>query len=357
MSLFNRLLNLHGGNKPREDFFTELIAYLFTNSSELLFAWIEYNKWLDTSTYTHSTVSTQQYFEPLAHHSMGSRPDILIKLSDGTYCDWIFIESKIGSTEGVCQLTRYADIMATQINVRKKLLVYITRDYDPKEEGKILDDNSKTQVSFRQMRWYEFYKFLLLQSQNSLIDEVIKFMQENRMTLNNEFNTVDVLALANLPKVLSLMNETLGDEVSAKYKEIIGAIPSQNKMLSELQWKRFNLCVSQKNGLFFGLGYEFPNESVTDYPDVQLLLAIHPNASIREQAMKAMRETINKRQDWQEVESNRWLQYRKKRSLRAFLSTDDHVSEIKKYFMDLLTELKTIKNNYPNLFEGAGAEN
>lgn len=352
MNLFTRLLKLHTGSKPTEDFFTEVVAHLFTNSSELLFDWLEYNNLLDTSSYTQFTVSTQQSFEALIHHPMGTRPDIFIKLSSvDNDEDWIFIESKIGSSEGLDQLSRYAEIMAIQSTVRKKILVYVTRDYEPKEEGEILTGNAKTQVVFRQMRWYEFYKFLLNQPNNCLTNEVIKFMKENRMTQNNEFNAVDVLALANLPKVLSLMNETLADEISAKFKLILGSTPSQNKMLSALRWQRFELHVFQKNGLFCGLGYQFPNESVTDYPDVQLLIAISPNASIREQAKQSMHEIIKQRSDWQEVDSNKWIEFRRKRSLREFLSSNDHVFEIKKYFGDLLEELESIKSKYPNLFE------
>ena len=356
MNLFTRLLKLHTGSKPTEDFFTEVVAHLFTNSSELLFAWLEYNNLLDTSSYTQFTVSTQQSFEALIHHPMGARPDILIKLSSFNYDDWIFIESKISSSEGLEQLSRYAEIMANQSTVRKKLLVYITRDYEPKKEDEVLKGNAKTQVEFRQMRWYEFYKFLLNQPTNWLTNEVIKFMQENRMIQNNEFNAVDILALANLPKVLNLMNETLADEISAKFKLILGSIPSPNKMLSELRWQRFDLHISQKNGLFCGLGYEFPNESVTDYPNLQLFLAISPKASIREQATTAIRDIVKQSSDWQEMNSNEWLQFRKKRSLREFLSTKDHVFEIKKYFLDLLEELEAIKNKYPNLFEGIVSE-
>ena len=36
MSLFSRLLKLHAGSIPLEDFFTELVAHLFSTNKEIL---------------------------------------------------------------------------------------------------------------------------------------------------------------------------------------------------------------------------------------------------------------------------------------------------------------------------------
>ena len=69
------------------------------------------------------------------------------------------IESKIGSGEGQEQLRRYAEHLDKLTGVDGKALLYITRDYDPKDLGEILtglDDNTR----FKQLRWHDFYRFL-----------------------------------------------------------------------------------------------------------------------------------------------------------------------------------------------------
>ncbi len=111
MALFSRLLKLHKGNVPSEDFFTEIFAYLLSDNHEILYGWLKYIHVLDENTYSNAHISTQQAFDPLDHHLTGSRPDISIELVDGSNHDIIFIESKVGSHAGYKQLSRYADIL------------------------------------------------------------------------------------------------------------------------------------------------------------------------------------------------------------------------------------------------------
>ncbi|HEY9664092.1 MAG TPA: hypothetical protein V6C65_37045, partial [Allocoleopsis sp.] len=62
MALFSRLLNLNTGNIPLEDFFTELVAYLFSVNKEILYAWLKDLSLLDTNAALESYVSTQTEF-------------------------------------------------------------------------------------------------------------------------------------------------------------------------------------------------------------------------------------------------------------------------------------------------------
>jgi hypothetical protein len=107
MSLFSRLLNLSTGNIPLEDFFTELIAYLFTTDQEILTAWLKQLNLLDLPPMFDADVSTQREFKALKGHHLASRPDISIELRNRKRHSVVFIESKIGSHEGYNQLPRY----------------------------------------------------------------------------------------------------------------------------------------------------------------------------------------------------------------------------------------------------------
>jgi PD-(D/E)XK nuclease superfamily len=227
MSLFNRLLKLHNGNIPLEDFFTELVAYLFSTNKEILCAWLKYLDLPGIDFDLPAYVWTQQTFPSLPHHSSDSRPDIIVELVDGNNRDIIFIESKIGSSEGCNQLQRYAEILDELPDFRHKILVYITRDFEPKETETIFQGIPDFKVHFKQARWHQFYQFLKVQENSMLVEEIIKFMQEHSMAHNNQFSSVDVIALANFTKSLKLIEQSMWGEVSQKFEQVLGSMLSR----------------------------------------------------------------------------------------------------------------------------------
>ncbi|GAK55223.1 hypothetical protein U27_02055 [Candidatus Vecturithrix granuli] len=116
MRLFSRLLHLHAGVIPLENFFTEIVAYVLGTSHEFLCDWLKYiNLVKEPYIYTHSRIMTQQRFAPLEHYEIASYPDILIELFEGEKRTIILIESRLGSGEGADQLTRYAEILSVVV--------------------------------------------------------------------------------------------------------------------------------------------------------------------------------------------------------------------------------------------------
>jgi hypothetical protein len=349
MGLFSRLLKLHTlhpETTPLEDFFTEIVAHLFSVSRETLFSWIEHLSLLDTSRYTEPPhVWTQSGFEPLGHHSVGTRFDILIELSDGSCSDWIAIESKISAREGPDQLRRYAQVLAAKQDIRERILLYITRDYDPKDESSILQGLEST-VRFKQLRWYEFYNFLQSRPRDVFTDEIVKFMEEKRMAQSNQFTAVDVLTLSNLHRALNLMDETMGEEVRSKFRDVLGSVSSP---YSHLRWSEYSLT-ARLDGWKCGLGYWW-GDNVTDYPTVGIYMEVSPKSKSRQEIINAMQK-ISQRPGWSSYDLNdptAWSGVIRERSLRDFLSKEDHVAEIKAYFLELLEDLATIKKEYLHL--------
>ncbi|MBC1218524.1 PD-(D/E)XK nuclease family protein, partial [Nostoc sp. UCD120] len=118
MSLFSNLLNLHSGNKPLEDFFTEIVAYFLSLNNGILIDWLKHHSIISDDNYSSIKISTQQEHKGLESHTEDSRLDIVVELSTGLNTDVIFIESKIGSTEIPGQLKKYADILSKLPNIR-----------------------------------------------------------------------------------------------------------------------------------------------------------------------------------------------------------------------------------------------
>ena len=354
--LFSRLLNLNTGNIPLEDFFTELVAYLFSTNKGILYAWLEHLELLDASIYSDAYISTQKTFERLERHDVDSRPDIVIELIDGDNRDIIFIESKVGSIESKGQLKRYAEVLNALPGFRNKFLVYVTRDFEPKVKADIFWCILDSNVQFNQFRWHQFYQFLKSQADEMLVEEIIKFMQEYRMAHNNQFSSIDVIALANFTKSLKLMEETMWGEVSAQFKKTLGGIRNQSTAMTQVQlYERYLMTVFLPAGWWCGLGFILKTSNLTDYPTVCLVLEVDPTSPRRPEIIKAMK-SICDQNGWQEYELNNsraWSRIVRERSLQDFLSEEDHISAIRKFFLQSLKELETIQSQYSHLPWGA----
>jgi hypothetical protein len=357
MSLFSRLLSLHTDKIPLEDFFTELVAYLFSTDKTILYIWLKHLNVLNINDDLDAHISTQQTFKPLDYHRSGSRPDILIEVISNEWHNLFFIESKIGSQEGNDQLSKYAEILHELPGFQNKFLVYITRDFDPKDEKTILRSIPNSNVQFKQYRWHQFYQFLKTQPPTMLIREMIMFMHEHHMAQNNQFSSVDIIALANFTRSLKLMEETMWGEVSQRFKEILGAIKPKVTALTQVQnHGRYLITASMPNGKWWcGLGFILKTANLADYPTVRLMLEVDPNSQHRTEILEAMWK-ICQQYGWQGYDLNNakaWSGIAREKSLQNFLSEEDHIVAIERFFLQALDELAAIKHQYSNLPWGA----
>ncbi|MEH2201863.1 PD-(D/E)XK nuclease family protein [Nostoc sp.] len=310
MSLFSNLLNLHSGNKPLEDFFTEIVAYFLSLNKDILIDWLKHHSIISDDNYSSIKISTQQEHKGLESHTEDSRLDIVVELSTGLITDVIFIESKIGSSEGWQQLKKYADILSKLPNVRHRILIYITRDYDPKEEIKQYDCDPKLaikeyclelspKINFFQLRWHQFYSFLEKRSFNILAQEILIFMRNNRMAHNNQLSSIDILTMVNFNKTLNFIEATLTEEVKKEFKKAFEGV-NKSELDSLYQWKSKNRYIigtslSVKRWAFWcGLGYFDLNPSnLTDYPNLGIFLQVSPNFGQRTKIIESMQNVIN----------------------------------------------------------------
>ena len=356
MGLFRQLLNLNTSSVPLEDFFTELVAYLFSMDKEILYAWFKELNLLDISAYLDVYVSTQRKFERLPDHPSDSRPDIVIELVDikSQSRSIIFVESKIGSTEIPGQLKRYAEILHYKFSgYQHKFLLYITRDFDPKDKKKIFKNIPETTVQFKQLRWHQFYRFLKPQADTMLVQEILTFMGEYRMAHSNQFSSIDVIALANFTKSLNLMEEIMWEEVSLRFKKVLGAIKQKSTAITQIQSHgRYLMSASMPKGKWWcGLGFILKTSESTDYPIVRLLLEVDPSSPLREEIIKAMKG-ICEQYGWKSYNLDNpkaWSKIVQEKSLQDFLSEEDHVVAIRNFFLKALDELEEIKKQYSNL--------
>ncbi|MEH2282815.1 MAG: PD-(D/E)XK nuclease family protein [Nostoc sp.] len=378
MSLFSNLLNLHLGNKPREDFFTEIVAYFLSLNNDILLDWLKHHSIIGDDKYSSIKISTQQEHQALAIHTEDSRLDIVVELSTGLSTDVIFIESKIGSTEIPGQLEKYAEILSNLPNVKHRILIYITRDYDPKDEVKITHDSDlkkelkkycldlSPKVNFFQLRWYQFYNFLKERASDILAQEILIYMRNNRMSHTNQFSSVDLLTMVNFNKTLNLMQSTISEEVKKEFKQSFAGI-NKHEVDSLYQWKSRNRYIigtslsSRRGDLWCGLGYFNLNPSdLHDYPYIGIFVEVSPTFVERPKIIESMKKVINEKPNiWTPANLTilpDWSAIFHQKILQEFLSEKDQLSAIKDFFLKSINEFKNIQLEYDFPWKGVSTE-
>ena len=351
VSLFNTLLKqkAKGDNKtPTEDFFTEIFAHLLHSNYNVFTEFLRVFELSDIVPDNGHYIKTQLQFD-------GSRPDITIQLSDGDRSDLLFIENKIDSPEGFHQLKKYAKELSGHSDVTQATLVYITRDYDKKDEKDIRGDcPANRKPVFKQFRWHEVYRFLEKYKEDSLVVETLKFMEANNMAHNNQFSSVDILTLTNFPRVRRMMDETMKGEVSELFKEVTGRIAQDSTLLTQLRdSNRYVYQSWQQEDMWCGYGYWFDPSNIANYPDVGVILEAHPNSPERDIIIAAMKEIENrppgKWKGYDLAATKAWSRIWQGKSLKDFMGSEDHIDAIKKFFIQAINDLGAIKAAYPDL--------
>lgn len=360
MSLFGKLIQLHSDEHRRlEDFHTEIVAHVLANDPKLTLRWLRELGVTDLREADEIAVSTQQAFKPIEGlHIFGSKPDLTIRLRKGPRIEVVFIESKIGSKEnenkGQKQLPTYRDQLNALPGVYRRSLVFITRDYEPKEN---LSDGI---VQFVPARWSDFYRFLqALESPNNTIRELLKFMKENNMSQSNRFTAIDLLALTNHHRARSLLDATMWEGVVKNFSKVCGASGSATKAMSQLRiHNRYVMAAGHGAGyqIEFLLGYWFPDEQPSDSPEVGMHIYVNPKAAARPaiaQAMLKFSETskgaVRKWDHWELANDREWAGLGCAVNLEDFLATEDHVAAIAKWFDELLDDAATFRKQNPKL--------
>ena len=339
-------LQIRSHDQPLEDYLTEIFAYCLDQDGGMLNVFLKEFKIVDRDLEEY-TLTTQYELKKLTNHLVDSRPDIAL-LSDDTT---IFFENKIDAKEGARQLQRYAEHLNLKSS-KNKSLVYITRDYDPKDKKEILE-NCRNDIRFIPLRWYRIFRFLKQYKENPIVFELLKFMKQNNLAMNNQYSPTDIITMTNFSRVRRTMDETMFGEVSDLFKKINeGRITQASTRLTQLESQdRYVYYAAHDNKLHVFLGYWMNSGNEKDYPEVGLEIEIS-HAAEKSEIIKDLFIAIAEKHDRWEVNVNdpkQWAMVFRKKSLQDFLSDNDHVASLKSYFKDVLKELATIFFEYPVL--------
>lgn len=348
--LFRKLfqLQLNTKNDPIEDYLTEIFCHCLIQNSDLLNNFLHYfSIYYPEAEEVFEVLTTQYSLDSLESHHSGSRLDMVLIYENST----IFFENKINSIEGYEQLKRYAEHL-DKLETDKKCLVYITKNHESKTKAKIIE-NCKTQVDFVNIRWFQIFNFLKAYKNNPLVFELLKFLKEIKLSMNNQFTPSDLIALSNFSNVHQLMKETMSGDVKKNFKKISGSIKKESSMMTELRkHDRYIYTSDQNYKVWTGLGYWMNSNNEKEYPEVGIVVEVAPSSEKRKEVVTAFRELSENSKKWNSYSlnnDNAWAGVHLRRSLQSFLSSKNQIIDIQQYFMDSIKELETIFNQYPIL--------
>lgn len=240
--------------------------------------------------------------------------------------------------------------------------MFITRDYEVAETPPLAD--LQFPLNFQRTRWFEFYPHLKAHLNGDGLAKQLKlFMEENRMSLGNQFRSTDLVALENFRSAKALMDETLEGEVSVAAGSILGKISAIKKGLDQLnEYGRYILYSYFDNGNFECLiGYWFPNENPDEPVSVGVVLGCNPSTDTGRKVIEAFRSwTKQPDRSWttERIDDQDWGEFRNLKSIQTFMAQGDHVRAIKSHLLQLLEEVREFKAAFPNLpWRANSAEN
>lgn len=351
MPLLRSLLRLFpAGAVPLEDFHTEVVAHVMRSLPDQTLSWL---RDIGATTMTRGDefiITTQEELSALELHATGSRPDIAIRLVKNGERELIYIESKVGSHEGHQQLSRYLDHLQTRPE-RRKSLVFITRSYEPKEIA------SRPDVTFVQTRWSVFYRsFSRCTPATELLSELLYFMEEHNMAQNNQFTSIDLLALSNFSRARKLMDATLWESVQKKFIKFSGKPFWKESAFTQLRnHGRYAMFAGFGPGHQFEvlLGYWTDQDIITEPPWVGVTWHVNPKAAKRAEIVAAMenfvRTSSGRWEGFDLSDEKAWGGICRGKVLTDFFSQEDHVRSITAMFEESLDDLADFKNRYPKL--------
>jgi hypothetical protein len=210
------------GAKPREDFFSDIVAELFREHPEFLCQWLR-TLGMEATNVTDPAISVRQHFS--SPEGPEGFFDIFIRLRDGDGEHHVVIELKIDTTAWDGQLEKYDAEMARRLSItlREKLkatIIYITRDF---ERPKPTSGNAH----FVQTRWECFLQTLeaFCKTHSSwFAAQVRDFMIEQRIATPVQVTPMHLDAFLNFRPCLEMFDAVLDSEILDEFTKLGGTM-------------------------------------------------------------------------------------------------------------------------------------
>lgn len=226
--------------KPRENFFSDIVAELFKTHPEFLFLWLHALK-ADLIQGT-PEIAIQEFFR--SENGEQGFYDLFIRVRNGSGDHLIVVESKIDSTAMPGQLEKYRQdlthrLAQTPPDGLGATLIYVTRDVENQRLPSPLKGSTSQNVHFVPTRWELFFQTLddFCKTHPSWLAAQVKaFMKENRIAIPVQVTPVLLDAFLNFRTCLEMFDAVLDSELREEFNQLRGVLMvSQNRRFESLK--------------------------------------------------------------------------------------------------------------------------
>jgi hypothetical protein len=227
--------------KPRENFFSDMVAALFRAHPEFLFQWLVAVK-ANLIQGTDLRISIQEFF--CSGGDDQGFYDIFMRLRNGEGDHLIVVESKIDSTAMPGQLVKYRDDLAHRLKQNPQdgleaTLIYVTRDFENQRLPSPVEASTSKKVHFVPTRWELFLQTLdeFCKTDSSWLAAQVKaFMKEHRIAIPVQVTPVLLDAFLNFRTCLEMFDAVLDSELLEEFNKLGGRLMvSQNQRFESLK--------------------------------------------------------------------------------------------------------------------------
>ena len=333
------------GDHCLENYFTEIVAAVFHQNPDILYAWLMKIGALTA----HPMGSESPHIVTQSKHDH-NKPDMKITFQAQEGSVLIFVESKTSYGPGLHdhQLERYAALLNSDLFTdQKRYLLFVSRVHEPVDEAAIRKEFPEERGCFIPTKWNDFYHLLKTFSQDSLACEVVQFMKDIDMAYDDRFTKEDISALDAMPKLFGLMQNCLSSEVQARYRTLTGNRRVQGKYVPE---ESRYILLHKRDNWFLQVGFYFGEDD--SGPRVALELYINPS-SYRSKFIPVLKELLQldgwEPYDWDgneesSIEPDSAACAFHSVELNTLLSNENNLAQINDYFIRRMAEFAEIKN-------------
>ncbi len=223
-------------------------------------------------------------------------------------------------------------------------LAYITQRHDPKD--KAIFNDLITEDKFYQYRWYQIYNWLKVFRDDRLNQCLLEYMEEIGMDKERIFLPQDIYVVQNLDRTLTMIEETMSDEVQVELSKF-GKISQSNKFTQLLSRGIYRKFVNIDNELEVGVELYLTDDI---YPIVSTALWVSEGYENFEAARTEIEKYIDKNKDYNldtEIWPG-WIGLCTEKSFVEFLGEEDHIKAIQGYYLHGLKDIRSFMDLHIN---------
>lgn len=251
----------------------------------------------------------------------------------------VFIECKVNSTEGFEQLNRYQKALGLHYPYHNKVLLYITKNYDPKT---FIDCN------FKQYRWFEIARFLNeVEEKTYYKTEYLSFLKNQGMAQEYVMTKENFEALKVLQKTVEIAQTYI--ENSKKDFECLFGIKSVNSNWNWGEIQRSNRFCNLSQNILDGEGYSEIVYSIEfDTSELSAHIFVDKNHELFND-FKALKTLPT--MEFIEFSDDRGASFYIKESLERFIDNEDSLSLVANWYSDTFRTFKCFIDTNKNVFK------